>query len=84
MALVGIGEERRQMSRTAPLLGIMHQGSRLRVGPFANDERHPQRAVSGDRRMIPPLSCLRALLPQQRFGCFSRSSPGHPTPKRVG
>src|SRR5262245_17499153 len=38
IALIGIGEDRWQMPWPKPFLGIIHQGPRLLVGPFADDE----------------------------------------------
>src|SRR5262245_12042446 len=61
IALIGLGEDRRQMPRTETLLGIVHQGCGLRLGPFADDERHDQLAIGRNRGMVPQVSSLSAL-----------------------
>src|SRR5262245_11063019 len=60
--VIGIGEDRWQMPRTEPLLGSVDQGCGLRLGPFANDERHEQCTVRRDGGMVPQVPCLGALL----------------------
>ena len=39
IALIGIGENRRQMPCSKTIVGILHQGRGLLIGPFAHHKR---------------------------------------------
>src|SRR5262245_10676149 len=62
IALVGIGENHGQMPWTETLLGSVHQGFGLRVGPLPHDEGDHQLTIRGDCSMIPQVTGRRRLL----------------------
>src|SRR5882672_3426059 len=62
IAGIRIREHRRPMPRPKPTLGIVDYGLRLFLGPFADDERHHELAIGRDRRMVPHVPRLGALL----------------------
>src|SRR5687767_4438906 len=51
------------MPRAETPLGVVYEGPGLRLGPFADHERHDQLAVGCDCRMVPQVASLGALLP---------------------
>ena len=62
IALGGIGADHGQRPWTETLLGSVHQGFGLRVGPFTHDEGDHQLTSRRDCSMIPPVTGLRRLL----------------------
>jgi hypothetical protein len=58
----GIGADRRQRPRTAPLLGVVHPGRCLLLSPFAHDERHEPFAIRRDGGLVPQVPSLGVLL----------------------
>ena len=85
LAVRGSGAARREMPRMQPLLGSVHPGSGLLVGPSANDERHDPLAIRGDRRMVPHVPGRGALRcgPPLLLVCTQLQGSSHATARGV-
>src|SRR6266511_3486676 len=70
ITLVGIREDRWQVPWLQTTLGVLHEGLRLRVRPFAYHQTHDQLAVRRHRRVVPHIASplhLGALAPLLLF-----------------
>ena len=72
---IRIRKDRWQMPGTQTTLGVVHQGLRLFLRPFADDKRDHQLAVRRDRRMVPHVPSLGALVQPDTASAFFHKAP---------